>query len=100
MYIYIQQYNIYVSYSCMPNMRQLIMAHNRKMLDTQEKKRRMCDCRKEDCPVNGRCLTENVIYRASVETAKETKFYVGSTGLTFKNRYTKHKHSFRHEKKQ
>ena len=24
--------------------------------------------------------------------------YVGSTGLTFKNRYTKHKHSFRHEK--
>ena len=30
--------------------------------------------------------------------ANETKFYVGSTGLTFKNRYTKHKHSFRHEK--
>ena len=87
-----------VSYSCMPNMRQLIMAHNRKMLDTQEKERRMCDCRKEDCPVNGRCLTENVIYKASVKTANETKFYVGSTGLTFKNRYTKHKYSFRHEK--
>ena len=79
-------------------MKQLIMAYNRKMLDTQEKERRMCDCRKEDCPVNGRCLTENVIYKASVETANDTKFYVGSTGLTFKNRYTKHKHSFRHEK--
>ena len=70
------------------------------MLDTQEKERRMCDCRnrKEDCLVNGRCLIENVIYRASVETANKTKFYVGSTGLTFKNRYTKHKYSFRHEK--
>ena len=39
-----------------------------------------------------------MIYKASVKTANETKFYVGSTGLTFKNRYTKHKHSFRHEK--
>ena len=58
----------------------------------------MCDCRKQDCPVNGSCLIENVIYRANVKTANETKFYVGSTGLTFKNRYTKHKHSFRHEK--
>ena len=58
----------------------------------------MCDCRKQDCPVNGRCLIENVIYRASVKTANETKFCVSSTGLTFKNRYAKHKHSFRHEK--
>ena len=73
-----------VSYSCMPNMKQLMMAHNRKMLNTQDKERRMCDCRKQDCPVNGRCLMENVNYRASVTTANGTKFYVGSTGLTFK----------------
>ena len=85
-----------VSYSCMPNMKQLIQALNQKMLDTQDKKRRMCDCRKQDFPVNGSCLMENVIYRASVTTANQTKFYVGSTGLTFKNRYTKHKRSFRH----
>ena len=74
-----------------------IIAHNRKMLDTQDKERRMCDCRKQDRQVNERCLMENVIYRASVTTANQTKFYVGSTGLTFKNRYTKHKHSFRHK---
>ena len=80
----------------MPNMKQLVMAHSRKMLNTQDKERRMCDCRKQDCPVNGRCLMENVIYRARVTTKNETKFYVGSTGLTFKNRYTKH--SFWHEK--
>ena len=87
-----------VSYSCILNVKQLIMAHNRKMLYTQDKERRMCDCRKQECPVNGRCLMENVIYRVSVTTATKTNFYVGSTGLTFKNRYTKHKHSFRHEK--
>ena len=44
----------------------------------------MCDCRKQDCPVNGRCLIENVIYRANIKTANETKFYVSSTGLTLK----------------
>ena len=58
----------------------------------------MCDCRKQDCPVNGSCLMENVIYRASVTTENQTKFYVGSTRLTLKNRYTKNNHSFRHEK--
>ena len=41
---------------------------------------------------------ENVIYRARVTTENQTKFYVGSTGLTFKILYTKHKHSFKHEK--
>ena len=74
-----------VSYSCMPNMKQLLMAHNRKMSDTQDKERQMCDSRKEDWPVNGSCLMENVIYRASVTTENRTKFYVSFTGLTFKN---------------
>ena len=82
----------------MPNMRQLIMAHNRKMLDTQEKEKRMCDCKKQECPVKGKCLTENLIYKATVKTENQTKFYIGSTGLSFKDRYTKHRYSFKHEK--
>ena len=41
---------------------------------------------------------ENVLHRASVTTKNQTKFYVCSTWLTFKNRYTKHKYIFRHEK--
>ena len=40
------QKTLKVFYSCMPNMKQLIMAHNRKMSDTQDKERRMCDCKK------------------------------------------------------
>ena len=59
----------------------------------------MCDCRKQDCPVDGSCLMEIVIDRASVTTENQGKFCVGSTGLyNVENRYTKHKHSFRHEK--
>ena len=66
------------------------MAHNRKMLDTQDKERQMCDCRKQDWLVNGSGLMKNFIYRASVTIENQSKFYVGSTGLTFENRYTKH----------
>ena len=72
------------------------MAHNRKMLD-DDPNMRMCNCRvKNECPVSNRCLTENTVYKATVFniTKNETNFYIGSTGLTFKNRYTKHKHSF------
>ena len=56
------------------------------MLDTQYKERRMCDCKKQECPVNGSCLMENIIYKATVITENQTKFYVGSAGLSFKNR--------------
>ena len=87
-----------MSYSCMPNMKQFIMAHNRNMLVTQDKKRRMCDCKKQECPVNGSCLTENIIYKPIIKTENQTNFYVVSTGPSFKNRYTKHKYSFKHEK--
>ena len=68
------------------------------MLDTQDKERWMCDYRKQDYPVNGSFLMENFIYIAIVTTENQIKFYVGSTGLTFKNRFTKLKCSFRHEK--
>ena len=55
-------------------MKHLLMAHDRKMLDTQDKERRMCDCKKQDCPVNESCLMENVKYIANVTTENQTKF--------------------------
>ena len=45
-------------------MRLLIMAYNRKVLDTQEKEKRVNDCRKQQGPFNGKCLTLNLIYKA------------------------------------
>ena len=42
--------------------------------------------------VDGKCLLKNVMYKA--KTAEDTKQFVGSSGLTFKSRYTSHKCTF------
>ena len=90
--------NLKISYCCMPNIKMKIMAHNRKLIDENAKENqdtKTCNCRrKELCPMNGECLASNLVYRATVKSEKETKYYVGSTGNTFKERYSQHKHSF------
>ena len=58
----------------------------------------MCDCRKQECPVDGKCIAVNLIYKASVKTEKYIETYIGSTWLTFKDGFTKHKYNFKHEK--
>ena len=58
----------------------------------------MCDCKEQECRVNNKFLTKSLIYIAKVKSKNDTKSYVSSTGLSFKNPYTKHKYSFKHEK--
>ena len=41
--------------------------------------------------VDGNCLLTNVIYKVTVLTSEKSKQYVGSSGLLFKSRYTRHK---------
>ena len=41
-------------------------------------------------------VSENFIYKVTVKTENHTKFYVGSTGVSFKD--TQQTYSFRHEK--
>ena len=48
--------------------------------------------------VDGNRLLTNVIYRATLITSKKSKQYVGSSGLSFKSRYTRHKCSFNSSK--
>ena len=86
-----------ISYSCMPNMKSQIMSHNRKMLEDKVEERKQCNCR-DKCMVDGNCLLTNVIYRATVITSEKSKQYVGSSGLSFKSRYTRHKCSFNNSK--
>ena len=86
-----------ISYSCMPNMKSQIMSHNRKMLEDKVEERKQCNCR-DKCMVDGNCLLTNVIYRATVVTSEKSKQYVGSSGLSFKSRYTRHKCSFNNSK--
>ena len=95
-----------VSYSCMNNTKQIIEAHNKRLLkqttqsseikDQQEKK--MCNCRQTDqCPLQGRCLQTSVVYQATV-TRKDnnaTESYIGQTSTEFKTRYRNHIASFK-----
>ena len=87
-----------VGYSCLRNMKKHIDIHNRKLLskhwnkDAQDK--RSCNCRKpEDCPVEGKCLEESVVYEADVLSKHGTMSYYGMTARPFKTRYTEHKQS-------
>lgn len=97
--------NIKVSYSCMNNMASIIKRHNNKILrptNTPPEPKKICNCRKkDDCPLDGACLTQSLVYQATVVTkANQTdkKIYIGMTENEFKTRYNNHKTSFKHRK--
>ena len=94
-----------VSYKCMPNMAKAVAQHNVKTLkdDTQRIVQQPgCNCQggPGQCPVQGKCLTDSVVYRATVtETGSgNVETYTGVTGNTFKDRYNGHKYDIRHQK--
>ena len=93
---YFNRNNIKVSYSCMPNMQSIINSHNRKLLENHNPAQdKGCNCRQKDnCPLDGKCLTESVIYEANVQTNNEEKSYIGLTANSFKTRYYGHIHTF------
>ena len=65
--------NVKVSYSCMPNMKNIINTHNKKIINPpKDNIARTCNCiRKHQCPLNEKCLTKNVIYKASITPNEE-----------------------------
>ena len=105
--------NLKISYSTCPNMKQIISAHNRKVLEDskppvpEEEKPRTCNCpaaKREagECPLQGKCLDSNVVYQAEVVETKvdgevKVETYVGST-TEFKPRLRNHDKSFKHER--
>ena len=51
------------------------------------------------CPLDGACLTNNVVYKATVTTAPgDTRVYIGMTEHSFKMRFNNHKVFFKHRK--
>jgi hypothetical protein len=90
----------------MPNMKSIIASHNRSLLNKQHNEnstdiRKKCNCRvKHQCPLNGNCLINNIIYQATVtrQDSGEDNTYIGLTENSFKTRYTNHTSTFRHNK--
>ena len=65
---------------------------------------RTCNCiRKHQCPLNEKCLTNNVLYKASITPNEEnlkTKIYHGVSETPFKLSYANHKKTFNNIKYQ
>ena len=98
------KHTLKLSYSCMPNMKSIISSHNKALLSdyhrsqtqTNEKE---CNGRKKDqCPLDRKCLTQNVVYQATVSTQSSSETYVG-LATNFKEPYRNHTASFRHQSK-
>ena len=58
----------------MPNLKAKINGHNKTILEnTLPPKTKLCNClKKENCPMRGACLTENVLYYARISCDDET----------------------------
>ena len=70
--------NIKLSYSCMPDMNSVIRKHSKIMKDPAPSTTKTCNCRpKTECPMDGNCLSECLIYKASVSTTTN-KYYYGT----------------------
>ena len=99
---YFNRNNVKVSYSCMPNIASKISGQNqRKLYKKQNRAQKTCNCKKgkENCIIGGQCMTKNIVYKATVNSTIGTKEYIGLTSRTFKDRFTQHKSSFKHENK-
>ena len=88
-----------ISYSTMPNMKQIISAHNKSILrqDTPQENPG-CNCRRgRTCPLDGQCQTKGVIYQATVtrDDTNKSETYIGLTENSFKTRFNAHNSSFR-----
>ena len=90
-----------VDYSCTQNMESIISSRNKKLLATPQPDERKCSCTKNTpCPLEGKCLTRNLIYQATVTLeVKSKKSYTGLCSTTFKERLGVHKQSFKDETK-
>ena len=98
----INKNNVKLSYSTTKNMKRILQTHNNKILKTIKSDKcesdKICSCpktRKDQCPLQNKCLTKCIVYKATVE--KSGHFYIGLTENDFKSRLANHKKSFRHE---
>ena len=78
-------------------MANVIKSHNKKAAMPNEKPVAACNCRnKGDCPLDGLCQTNDIIYKCVVSTKNTPeKVYLGTTERDFKKRYHNHKKSFK-----
>ena len=100
----INRNTVKISYRCMPNMKKAIAGHNFQVQKGEEVEAPQygCNCngRCGPCPLDGGCLVDSVVYRAKVaDNNGVVNTYTGLTSNTFKDRFYKHRNSFKYESK-
>ena len=93
--------NINLSYSCLPNIKSIINARNRKILyPSPTFGRRTCNCINiSQYLLQQKRLSNDILYQANITSFgenSETKVYYGICETTFKLRYANHKKSLNH----
>ena len=93
--------NVKVGYSTTPNIAQIISAKNSKILKPPEPENRQCSCPKTKvCPLDNKCLSEGIIYQATVtEPTAEPRTYITLCSTGFKKRLGVHRESFKNPHK-
>ena len=92
----------------MPNMEQIVKSHNTRLIkDSNTVPQRLCNCARAPCPLDGHCLTPNIVYKARITTTNTPgtpstpntppieRNYIGASAK-FKERYRNHIKSFTH----
>lgn len=91
---------IKITYSCMKNISSIIASHNKWILRPKARKY-SCKCRNKDSyPLQNKCLSLKVIYKATVinNGEDEKRVCFGSSDKTFKEWYRHHTQDFIHER--
>ena len=87
----------------MPNIASIIQSHNKQVISNKpDNTGSKCNChRKENCPMDGKCLLRNLVYNANVRENQrdDGPNYHGVTENSFKDRLYKHRNSFKYESK-
>ena len=87
--------NVKISYSCLDNIGSKISQHNKSILKPpKEEPTKMCSCPKKDkpnCPLQGRCLSSGIVYKATVKAEDNNMHYIGLCETTFKQRLYLHR---------
>ena len=85
----------------MGNMASIISSHNRTILNPYDSLEYRCNSRsRNECPLQNKCLTPKIAYRANVENNinDEKKFYFKFSEAPFKERFRNHKKEFNYAK--
>ena len=83
-------------------MKSIIKKQNTLCLNNPDNKvdAKQCNCRSAiKCPLNKKCCSNSIVYKAFLKTGQTDKLYYGSYKTSFKLRYNNHNQSFKDNRK-